>query len=73
MGAGNVCVIQQEWCCPFKTTCEGKHTEVLKAGKQTGAGGSFCPSQAHSCSVPKKHTEAYVNYQLFGLLAQTYY
>ena len=29
---------------------------------------SFCPAQYHSCSVPKKHTEAYINYKLFGLL-----
>ena len=27
----------------------------------------------HNPSVPNKHTEAYINYKLFGLLAQAYY
>ena len=38
-----------------------------------GADGSFCPSRSHFHSVTNKHTEAYINYILFGLLAQTYY
>ena len=28
------------------------------------------PIRSHSHSVPKKHIEAYINYKLFGLLAQ---
>ena len=35
--------------------------------------GSFCPAWFYSHSVPKKHKEAYINYKLFGLLAQGYY
>ena len=34
---------------------------------------SFCPTWYHSGSVPKKHTEVYINYKLFVLLAQDYY
>ena len=34
---------------------------------------SFCSIQIWSCSVPKKHTEGYINYKLFCLLAQAYY
>ena len=34
---------------------------------------NFCPAKFHSHSVPKKHIEAYINYKLFGLLAQAYY
>lgn len=34
---------------------------------------SFFCAQSHSRSLPKKHTEKYVNYKLFGLLAPTYY
>ena len=34
---------------------------------------SFCPAQSCSHSVPKKHKEAYVNYELVGLLAQASY
>ena len=33
----------------------------------------FCHAQSHSHSVPTKHTEAYINYKLVGLLAQAYY
>ena len=33
----------------------------------------FCPAQSCRRSVPKKHTEAYINYKLFDLLAQAYY
>lgn len=35
--------------------------------------GSFCPIQSRSHLVPKKHTEAYLNYKLFDILAQAYY
>ena len=34
---------------------------------------SFCPTRYCSHSVPKKHTETYINYKCFGLLAQAYY
>ena len=29
---------------------------------------SFCTAQSHIHLVSKKHTEAYINYKLFGLL-----
>ena len=35
--------------------------------------GSICPAQSRSYSIPKKHTEAYIDYKRFGLLAQAYY
>ena len=35
--------------------------------------GSFCPSRSHSLQPQTKHTEAYINYKLADLLAQTYY
>lgn len=34
---------------------------------------NFCPTLSHSCLVPKNHTEAYIKYKLFSLLAQAYY
>ena len=32
----------------------------------------FCLAWSHSYSVRKKHTEAYIDYKLVGLLAQTF-
>ena len=39
----------------------------------TGVGSTFSPAQTHSHSVPKKHIEVYINYELVGLLAQASY
>ena len=33
----------------------------------------FCPTRSFSCSVPRKHTEVYINYKLTGLVAQASY
>ena len=34
---------------------------------------SFCLTQFCNHSIPEKHTEAYISYKLFGLLAQACY
>ena len=33
----------------------------------------WCPTQSHSHSFPKEHTEAYINYKQVGLLPQASY
>lgn len=43
------------------------------ASKDNVVDKSFFPAQFRSRSVPNKLTEAYINYKLFGLLAQAYY
>lgn len=35
--------------------------------------GRFCLTWSYSHLVPKKQTEAYINYEFFVLLAQAYY
>ena len=56
------------------------HFLVVGGGAGHGDGGicvfidrGFCPTRPHSCSVPKKSTEVYINYQCIGLLAQASY
>lgn len=44
-----------------------KKTEKKRVDKR------FCPHWSRNCPVPKRHTEAYINYKIFGLLGQTYY
>lgn len=35
--------------------------------------GSFCPAWSCSHSVTNKHTETYINYKLFSIIAQACY
>ena len=57
--------------------CPGTHSgdqvdpELTKGSQFFDRG--FCLPQSYSCSVPKKHTELYINYELVGLFSQASY
>ena len=64
--------------CFQRPVCLVLQSVVLFGGSKiiemrvTGVDGSFGSTWSHSSSVPKKHTEACMNYKRFGLLAQAY-
>ena len=57
--------------CPLSLYLFNIVLEVLtRAIRQLNVDWGFYPTRSHSCLVPNKHTEAYINYKLIDLLAQ---